>query len=111
MRCLKPFGYIVGDVLFIPCRGFAYQLGSCLMEFFSNATELAVHGPRQYRFPRAGAVLVQGTLQNESCLWVAAAELFYEHTVLDPAAALTLREILQIQWKASLLCQGQAEER
>lgn len=31
MRCLKPFGYIVREGFFIPCRGFAYQLGSCLL--------------------------------------------------------------------------------
>ena len=54
---------------------------------------------------------MQGTLQNEPSLWVAAAELFCEQTAPDSAAALTLREILQIQWKAEFLCQEQAEER
>lgn len=43
---------------------------------------------------------MRGTLQNKPWIGVAAAELFYEQTVLDSAAALTVREILQIQWKA-----------
>lgn len=72
--------------------------------------QVAFHGPRQYRLPRAESVLVQRILPKESCLWVAAARLFVRKAIPNSAAATALQQTLEIQWKAELLCQGQAEE-